>query len=268
MMDIDNPQDLFSKPMEEITNLAKGNTLFNQCLRDGMMFRAEAVSRPKHNSIKYDRTPKYNVVIFDVEHEGRILDPKQLTDLCIDLGFEMAPIYYEGMVEEDSIEKYLDHKSILGNVSVEGVVVKRTYNQLYVHPFRSINKEEANHSDLAMFMPARLKLVSTKFRELNDKEWKGESADSVYEKIGKKYNTEARWNKVIQHAKEDGLLENKPKDIGYLIKALVDDILEEHIEDIKDELFNSAIKKLKSGFTRGFPEYYKCVLADQGQENA
>ena len=69
--------------------------------------------------------------------------------------------------------------------------------------------------------------------------------------------TEARWQKAVNHMKEDGRLTNSPKDIGTLFKEVHLDIIEEETDNIKEFLYNHFIKDIKRRATRGLPEWYK-----------
>lgn len=75
------------------------------------------------------------------------------------------------------------------------------------------------------------------------------------------YKSEARWNKAIQHLRENGELAGTPADIGRLIKEVRFDITLEEKENIKEELW----KIYKDDFLRnavfGLPEWYKKKLA-------
>ena len=56
-------------------------------------------------------------------------------------------------------------------------------------------------------------------------------------------------------------IDGTPADIGMLIKAIPEDILKEEGEAIKDALFAHFWQFIRRGVTRGFPEYYKEMLA-------
>lgn len=75
------------------------------------------------------------------------------------------------------------------------------------------------------------------------------------------YKSETRWNKAIQHLRENGELTGSPSDIGRLIKEVRFDITLEEKENIKEELW----KIYKDDFMRhavsGLPEWYKKKLA-------
>ena len=85
--------------------------------------------------------------------------------------------------------------------------------------------------------------------------------------LGQDYCTEARWQKAVQHLRDDGELENSPRDIGRLIKEIPNDIKKECEEEIKEKLFKWAWPKMARATHRGFPEWYKEQLLKSQFEN-
>ena len=57
------------------------------------------------------------------------------------------------------------------------------------------------------------------------------------------FRAEARWAKSVQHLRDNGELENEPRDIGKLIKAIKDDITEEEKENIRKFLWKEFKEK-------------------------
>lgn len=72
--------------------------------------------------------------------------------------------------------------------------------------------------------------------------------------------TEARWQKAVQHLREDGILQEAPQDIGNLIKEIIKDVIDEEEDYIKEFLYAHYIKQIKGRITTGFPEWYKHQL--------
>lgn len=106
------------------------------------------------------------------------------------------------------------------------------------------------------------KYVSEKFKEVHVRDWKKEhTGKGKLEVAISQYKSEARWNKAIQHLRENGELAGTPADIGRLIKEVRFDITLEEKENIKEELW----KIYKDDFLRnavfGLPEWYKKKLA-------
>lgn len=236
---------LFAGACDTATQLHRGGKLV-----EGWQYRGEAISKPKHNTQEYDRTPKGNVILFDVDQrvEDRVADPADLAAIAAELGLECVPLLYHGEVEDlETLKAFLDRESILGGCKVEGVVVK--------------NYQRWGRDGKQLMG----KLVSEEFREKHAHEWKRNNPGraDIVEGLKEAYRTEARWRKAIQHAAENGDLENSPRDIGHLLKAIKVDVFEECGEEIAAALFKEFWPQIQRGITAGFPEWYKEQLAQQ-----
>ena len=77
--------------------------------------------------------------------------------------------------------------------------------------------------------------------------------------IGDKLSTPARFEKAVQHARDEGLLVDEPKDIGILMRELNKDF-EEHVDEIKNLLYANYRKEILRVANRGFAEWYKAKL--------
>lgn len=219
-------------------------------LHPGWIYRGEFFLKPKHNTLAYERVPKNNIMIYDIEKGVGTSDFLRWRDRIaesIRIGFEPIPVFFIGPeCNFDWIKEYLKKDSILGGVKVEGVVVKN-YNQ-----FTEDKKV------------AKAKFVSSEFQEKHVKEWKKENPtrkDIVSELIDT-YAVPARWQKAVQHLRDDGRLEGSPRDIGNLIKEAQEDLKKEEEEVIKEILFKHFIGQILRGATGGLPTWYKEQLAE------
>lgn len=216
-------------------------------LKLGWTYRGEAMCRPKHNTLEYQRIPKGGFILFDVD-DGleNYLSRAEKEAEAERLGLELVPILHQGSVESfDSIKEFLARDSILGGCKIEGFVVKN-YNLF------SIDKKVKMG-----------KFVSEAFKEKHRTDWKAGhpgNAD-IIEQLAKTYCHEGRWNKAIQHLTENGVIKGEPADIGPLMKEICSDIYKEETDAIKTKLFDWAWKKIASGATKGFPQWYKERLA-------
>lgn len=236
IQDIYAPDKMFTKAIETVVRLAPK-------LKDGWTYRGEYLNKPKHNVLAYDRVPDGNIIIFDINTGmEEYLSYDEMVAEVFDLGLEVVPIVYKGMVHDaQDILKMIDRSSILGKVNVEGIVAKN-YNMF--------------GRDGKALMG---KFVSERFKEIHNKEWK-KSNPSGLDIVGKlinKYKSPARWDKAVQHLKEEGGLVNEPKDIGPLLREVQRDTLEECKEEIMESLFKWAWPKLSRSISAGFPEWYK-----------
>jgi hypothetical protein len=217
----------------------------------GYSYRGEVLCRPRHNTLAYDRVPRHNIVIFDVNTGEECYMPyEDVVKEAERLDLETVPLIYVGMVESaDKLKSFLETKSFLGGQNVEGVVVKPVgYNQFGIDKKALMGK-----------------YVSEAFKEIHGGEWKANNPthNEIIEKVALQYKTPARWQKSVQHLKEAGQLEDSPRDIGKLMKEVNVDVLKECEAEIKEELFKQAWPKISRIITAGLPEWYKDALLRQ-----
>lgn len=237
MLEIGAPEKMFTKAVEVISGLD---------LIPGWIYRGEYLRMPKHNTLSYDRVPKNNIIIFDIDTglESYLEEPARKIE-ADRIGLEVVPVITRGEISTaQELAGLLDTPSILGGQTVEGVVVKNY-----------LRFTEGGHI-------LKGKFVSEKFKEMNQKDWKRRhpTGGDIKAEIAAKICTEARWHKAVQHLGEEGVLMNAPQDIGPLLKRLHHDIEEECAEEIKTMLFAWAIKEIKRAASRGFPQWYKGEL--------
>jgi hypothetical protein len=233
--------DMFKKACETVLEIAP-------LLHEGCTYRGEYLSKPKHNALAYDRTPLKNIIIFDINAgEENYVSYSAKADEARRLGLEVVPRLFQGKIENvEQIRALLAKPSILGAQLIEGVVIK-------------------NYSRFTQQKKVMMgKYVSESFKEVHRQEWKKDNPTTgdIMLKLVEEYRTPARWNKAIQHLKENGTLLNDPKDIGPLMKEVSQDVLKECKEEIKDKLFEYAWKHLSRNLTRGLPEFYKQHLLE------
>lgn len=245
--------------VETADKLFKGAVEYVHSIKDkltpGFTYRGEVLCRPKHNTLAYDRVPRHNIVIFDVNTGEECYLPYE--DVLIEaqrLDFEVVPLLYTGMIDSaNALKAFLDTISFLGGQKIEGVVVKPVgYGQFGL-----------DHKALMG------KYVSEAFKEIHGGEWRknNPSQNEIVEKVALLYKTPARWHKSVQHLRDAGVLEDSPKDIGRLMKEVNVDVLKECEAEIKEELFKQAWPKIARIITAGLPEWYKSELLDKQFSN-
>jgi len=217
-------------------------------LMDGWTYSGELLNKPKHNTLTYDRTPKLGIVLFDIRvGEETYLSYAGKESEAARLGLEVVPILFEGRVLAiDTLMDLLERESFLGGPKIEGFVVKN-----YVR-FTRDGKAVMG------------KFVSEAFKEKHGKDFRkrNPSQGDVVRYLCERYRTEARWDKAIQHLRDDGKLEGSPRDIGALIKEIQDDLFKEEADDMKEILFKRSFPQVSRATVAGFPEYYKRKLAE------
>ena len=223
---------------------------------NGQVLYCEYLRAPKHNTLRYERTPLGHLMLFGAswDHGTRFAGWADLEHIAWDLDIDVAPLLHEGEVASVSeLVGYLERESYLGGTTIEGVVVKN-----YAQPF------------LLGGQPIPLmcgKFVSEAFKEKHLAGWSKEhTARGKWDVFRDGFRTEARWEKAVQHLRDDGRLENAPRDIGPLIKEIQRDITEEEIDTIKDFLWREFGSTLLRTATAGVPEWYKRRLAERSFE--
>ncbi len=249
LIDINNPEKMFKLAVDEVLK-RKDN------LVPGWTYRGEYLKTEKHNVLKYNRIPDSHVIIFDIATaQETYLDYKKKVFECERIGFEVVPLLYEGVVlDAEQLKHLLEKESILGGVKIEGFVVK--------------NYEMYNPEKKILIA----KYVSESFKETHKVDWKvsNPGATEFIERLAQTYRTDARWNKAIQHLRDNGLLTDSPKDIGNLIKEIKEDILKEYEAEIKQTMFDHFWLNMSRIVVSRFPEYYKNYLMEkqfQGEAN-
>lgn len=211
-------------------------------------FVFEFLAKPKQNTLEYGRVPKDNLVLLDVNEQGKWVTLERKAKLASEYGFECVPVLYKGAIKSaEELKHLLETQSFLGGTTVEGIVIKN-YSQYHEVSF-------------LLGMPLFGKYVREEFKELNRENWgAGQSMD---EKIMKNFPNEPRWAKAVQHLRERGELGNGVKDIGKLISEVERDFREECKETAKELLWHEYEHQLVSSARRGFAEWYKQKLAEE-----
>lgn len=249
----DNPPQMFAAAVETVRGLHEQGRL-----NPGVVYRAEVLTKPKHNIVAYGRVPRGCIALFDLSMEGEHYALPDATQGEADrLGLDVVPLLYVGEIKSLSqLEEFLKLESFLGGSRVEGVIVK-------------------NYSRFTPEKTAMMgKLVLEEFKELNATNWRESNPHQkdVVAGLIDSLATEARWQKAVQHLAEGGTLEQSLRDIGLLIRTVQEDVKSEEIDWIKDRLFQHFWHDIQRGVARGLPEWYKKQLAasnfDKGDSNA
>lgn len=217
-------------------------------LQEGWMYSGEYLSKPKHNTLSYSRTPKQNIILFDIRTgEEQYLTYEEKAKEAERLGLEVVPILHQGKVTcLEDLTSLMDRESILGEATIEGFVVK--------------NYERFTKDGKAMLA----KHVSEAFKETNSKDFRkrNPSKGDIIDMLCTKYRSEARWEKAAQHLRDNGQLLGEPKDIGNLIKEAQRDLKEEEESEIKETLFKHFWSQISRKSVAGLPEWYKTKLME------
>lgn len=235
-VDAFHPEGMFKLAVETVQALGG-------VLHDGWVYRAEFLSKPKHNALAYARIPAHYLILFDVMTGPETYLTRAEKEVEAQrIGLECVPVIAFGEITDAKVLfAYLERESILGGVKIEGVVVKN-YDQFAPDKKIAIGK-----------------YVSEYFKEVARKDWKLRNPTGVdfLATIGQALATHARWQKAVQHLREAGQLDHSPKDIGLLIREVPADILKEEEAALKDALFAHFWPQMRKFTTQGLPEWYK-----------
>jgi hypothetical protein len=244
-LSLDKPDKLFELAVQTVVELNNKGLL-----TPGYTYRSEAICRPKHNTLCYNRIPIGGLILFDVDKGDQdYMLPDELKAEADRLGLECVPLLatYMGKPTLEEVQKLLDTESVLGGTKVEGVVFK---NYAQFGPDKKI---------------LMAKLVSEQFKETNRTDFKQRNPgkNDIIQNIIEMYGTEARYRKAVQHLRESGQLQEAPQDIPNIMHEVQDDILKECGDEIKDMLFSVVWKKdISRGLVKGIPEWWKAQLAE------
>ena len=271
---IDGSQFVFGKVGGELVMRSKGviindyasrtnNDLFypviqhvlsiQNMLPEDMVFYGETLKKPKHNTLAYERIPRNHFMLFAVSTEARKFEQthEQLTAYAERLDVEVVPLLYRGYIRHaEELKAFLDKPSVLGGVNAEGIVVKN-YDQPFLLGGQPIPVMSG-------------KYVTEAFKEVHREGWSKEHTGAgKWQTFKESYQTEARWQKAVQHLAERGELTRSPKDIGALIKEVKQDIQDEEKEIIKEFLWREFGGDVLCVACRGLPEWYKLKLMEE-----
>jgi hypothetical protein len=241
-LDPHNPQEkMFNLACETVGRLAPA-------LHPGWTYRGEYLRVPKHNTLTYARVPKQHIILYDINfgHES-YLPPRSVAEEAERLELECVPWLAttgpEFQLTLENMQALLATESILGGTRIEGVVIKPYYYDLF-GPDKKV---------------VMAKYVSEQFKEMHQKDWKltNPSRADVVQMLVQAYKTDARWTKAVQRLRDDGVLQDDPKDIGPLMKALQEDLAKECKDDAAQALLKHFWPQIARGATAGFAEWYK-----------
>lgn len=237
MINIENPDGMFALAVE---------VLKDRPLPDNYVFRGEYLKVPKHNVLDYDRIPDGHIIIYDIEfHDGsnHYLDTMCVKEMADAYEFEVVPTFGEFIFEEvtaGTIEDLMKTKSILGGQLIEGLV------------FKCYDVFDSRDKTLMC------KFVRPEVREMITGK-RGKNRRDIIEEIGDRLSTPARFEKAVQHLRDSNMLVDEPKDIGVLMQELNRDF-EEHVDEIKNLLYENFRKDILRAANRGFATWYKDLL--------
>jgi hypothetical protein len=233
---------------------------------EGLVFFAEYMTKPKQNTIAYTRMVKNHVMLFGALNNGQHnwidkdagyalapgewADPEQLGYWSEALDIDPPNVLFEGEgteLTEQRLRELLSTQSYLGGSTIEGIVIKR-YNCESPDPFHPL-----------MLMAG--KYVRKSFQEENTTNWR--NSKDVISQIGLRFRTDARFEKAVIHARDEGTLQNNMKDMVPLLQQLDKDIDEEIKPLVLEMLWNRWERDIRQVIKSGLAEFYKTRLLNR-----
>ncbi len=247
-VNLDHPEKMFGLAVEVIKSI-------EPLLHEGWVYRGEYLKTPKHNTLEYSRVPKNHIMIFDISDGLQsFLNPYEDRDAEAErIGFESVyTTRWDRPMTTEMLVAYMGRESSLGDCKVEGYVFK-------------------NYEQRLFGMPLFAKYVSDEFKEVHNQEWKksNPAKRDVVVALTESLKTNARWEKAVQHLRENGKLTESPKDIGAIMKEVQDDVKLECYDMITQHLWSWAWPHIQRGIVSGMPEWYKDKISENilGRKN-
>lgn len=252
----DNYSDMFRQGVEYIMSIRKAV----QSIGNNTYFYCEYLQKPKHNTLVYKDVPTNHLVLFDVVKNGKYATREELEKYANFLGIDLIPELYRGDLMKYLLRKHEKGMSLpgdylkamtetttsfLGNETIEGIVVKNYHQTILLG---------------GNVFPLFTKYVREAFRERHSADWKIRQPKDSLQDWMEGFRAEARWQKALIHAKEKGILQNSPRDIGPLLKMIQEDIVAEEEENIRNYLYKAFIGDILRKSVARFPEWYKDQL--------
>jgi hypothetical protein len=223
-------------------------------LPDNVMFYAEFLGRVRQNKLVYERTPKNGLMLFDAYlfAENRWADLEELGGFSYELDIDPPWVLYEGdgkAFDKAAADKLLGLTSFLGKTVIEGIVIKN-----YGQP----GGDRYHHGPsfaCGKFVQPKLAEKKPASRPAKD--------DDILSQVVARFKTEARWEKAVQHLKEDGRLDGSMRDVKALLDEVEQDLVDEELVAIEDMLWSHFCHAIHKGIRDGLPEWYKKRLSAQ-----
>lgn len=239
-IDIDNFDKMFGEGIAYVKSI-------QDKIPDGMFFYGEYLQKPRHSTLAYDRIPTNHIALFGIYNSANreFLDYEAIKQWADTLNVDAIPVLKVGMSSPDEVLSLVNERvSYLGGQNIEGVVVKAYKPWLFL-----------GQIPLSVMSG---KYVTEAFKEVHGNDWtKLNTGKGKFDVLKGNYRSEARWNKAVQHLRDNANLTGSPKDIGNLIKEVHKDIVEEEQANIKEQLWNIFGKDILQYATNGLPQWYK-----------
>ena len=221
----------------------------------GYFYHGEAMTSRLTNTNEYERVPNCFWIIYEIVREDNtVLSPEEMEIALKDTPFETVKIFYDNKHEEptdltvvvDKIMKDIENKRLVSGLGgiPEGCVVK---------VINVLKKDK--------YSTTRYKYVREEFQEANHTKKKRlpqVSDQDFIQELGSIYNTDARFQKAIQHLQERNCWkDNIEKNIPGLVDELDRDLIKEELDEIKNLLFIRFWPEISKASRAGLQDFLK-----------
>ena len=242
LQDLEDPDKIFAPAVEYVKSIADK-------IPTGHIFYGETLHKPRHSTLAYNNVPKNHIALFGVMTDSnKMHDYKGIEQWAKDFDVDVVPLIHTGKSDAEHTISLLERESYLGGQKIEGVVVKRYEDWMFLGQILTPVKAG--------------KYVSEAFKEVHQRDWsKLNTGKGQLDVLKEKHRTEARSHKALMHLPERGAFEGTVRDIGNLIKEVQNDLVTEEKENIKDDLYRVLGSDVVKNSTKGFVDWYKEELA-------
>lgn len=240
--------------LSDLARSAEAKHAFNPDLA----YHGEAVCTRRHNVIKYDRTPRFYFIMYDItKADGTYLSPAEMRSEAVRIGLETVPMLTPVNMDP-KVSPYQTCQEL-----INGIVAGTIKSSLGGVPEGVVLKHHAFLSDKGKTVATKLKYVTPAFREAHEIKNKREQAtpDSAVQNVGAAYSLPARYHKAVQHMRDAGKLKYGEIDLVKLKEELDDDLERECNHEVMAYLWAELAPHVKRASRTSFDEWYKGYLA-------
>ena len=118
---VEQPDKMFEPGVEYLLSV-------KDHMEEGLVYYAEYLKGPHHNTLHYERTPRNHFAVFgimDTKNANVFMDSHTVLQFAAEaIGVDVVPLVYQGEIEQASeVLDMIERESYLGGAKIEGVVI-------------------------------------------------------------------------------------------------------------------------------------------------
>lgn len=236
------------------TTTALRKLIDREALNPIFIYHGEAIGRPKHNVLEYHRCPRHYWVCYDIYDsvQKRFLSPDQKRIECERVGVECVPLIYYNV--DPTVNPYVKAKEIIA------LIESGRLQSMLGGPPEGVVLKHHRFWRKGQYVSRKRKLVTAAFKESHKKGSvrMGIDANVFLEKLGKAFAVPGRFQKGVQHLREQGLMTDSFNQSKVrLHKELDRDFEKEYKGEIMEYLWNELSPEIKSWARDGSAEWFR-----------